>query len=221
LWTPGLTLTILIQPALLQPDVREHDGTLSIALPSPRVVGVYEDANTPGDPFVAMAYATLLDPIVRLASGDYARWKTNNGGELFLQAIATWKRARVYEELQLLELFYPPGFPPPGLAQTASGPPVSPRENYANALRDAGLLPLDSLWAWPTEGRGFGLLQHVASNEAEAVVAFVEDRYNADGVVRFLNALGPAQSLEEAVETALHLSFGEFQRDWKQWIGGE
>lgn len=220
LWTPGLTLAIAIQPALTQPDVHARRGTLRIALPSPRVVGYYEDANTPGDPFVAMAYAILIDPIVRLASGDYTRWETDRGGELFLQAIAAWKRARVREELQPLELFYPASRPL-ALAQNAGGQPVSKRESYANALRYESRLPLDTLWDWPIQGRGFGLLQHVAVNEVEAVVGFIEDRYGEDGVVRFLNTLGQSRSLEEALEAALPVSFGEFNRQWMQWIGGD
>ena len=99
LWTPGLTLSVTIQPLSMHPVVQERGGTLLIDLPSPRVVGYYEDANAPGDPYVSMAYATLIDPVVRLASGDYARWETDRGGELFLQAIKTWKRARLSDDL--------------------------------------------------------------------------------------------------------------------------
>jgi hypothetical protein len=88
LWTPGLTLSLTIQPALMQPVVQARGSTLLIDLPAPRVVGYYEDANAHGDPYVSMAYATLIDPVVRLASGDTARWETDRSGELFLQAIA-------------------------------------------------------------------------------------------------------------------------------------
>ena len=221
LWTPGLTLAITIQPALLRPDVQERPGALSIALPSPRVVGYYEDANAPGDPYVAMAYATLVDPIVRLASGDDARWETDRGGELFLQAVVTWKQARLREELQPLEVFYPQAFLPPAAARLPDGRPAPPQETYARLLRNESRLPLVSLWDWPAQGQGVGLLQHVAANEAEAVVVFMEERYGKDGVVRFLNALGRARSLEDAIEAALPVSFGEFNRQWTRWIDGE
>jgi hypothetical protein len=221
LWTPGLTLFITIQPLLTMPDVQVTGSRLNIALPSPRVVGYYEDANTPGDPFVAMAYATLIDPIVQLASGNYARWENKHGGELFLPAIAIWKRAQVRSILQPSDLFFPPTFPPPPLARLGRGQASSLREEYAAVLRSEALLPLDSLWDWPTEGRGFGLLQHIAVNEAEAVVAFIIEQYGEDGLVDFLNALGPAQSLEEAIEAALPVSFEEFNRQWKRWIAGE
>jgi hypothetical protein len=219
LWTPGLTLTITIQPMLMQPVMQERSGTLSIDLPSPRVVGYYEDANSPGDPYAAMAYATLIEPIVRLASGDYARWETDHGGELFLQAIVVWERARLVEELQPLSLFYPATFPPPATPQIISWrPSVTLRKYYIDLLRDESLVPLISLWNWDRNERAFGLLQHVAVNEAEAVVAFIDERYGEDHVVRFLNALGRAQALDEAIEAALPVSFGEFNQQWMQWI---
>ncbi|NTU65665.1 MAG: hypothetical protein HGB05_20260, partial [Chloroflexi bacterium] len=172
LWTPGLTLTITIRPALMRPDVQERPGALSIAQPSPRVVGYYEDANAPGDPYVAMAYAILVDPIVRLASGDGARWETDRGGKLFLQAVVTWKQSRLREELAPLEVFYPQAFLPPAAARPPDGRPVSLQETYVGLLRTESRLPLVSLWDWPAQGQGVGLLQHVAANEAEAVIVF-------------------------------------------------
>ena len=222
LWTPGLTLSITIRPMIMQPVVHERSGTVLIDLPSPRVVGYYDDANTPGDPYVAMAYATLIEPVVRLASGDYARWETDDGGELFLQAIVVWERTRLGEELQLLPLFFPATFPPPAVPQIVSWrPPVTTRQYYSDLLHDESLVPLISLWDWLEQGDRFGLLQHVAVNEAEAVVAFIAERYGEDHVVRFLNALGRAHALDEAIEAALPVSFGEFNRQWTKWIAGE
>jgi hypothetical protein len=209
--TPGLTLTLTIQPTLTQPAVQERRGKLQLSLPSPRVVGYYQDANTPGDPFVAMAYDTLIDPVVRLASGNYARWETDRGGELFLQAIATWKRSRVQNEIQPLRLFYAPAFLPS----------AARREYYRSWFKHELLLPLDALWDWPTQGRGFGLLQHVAVSEAEAIIAFLAEQHGEGGLVHFLNTLGKAQSLEEALETALPVTFEEFNRQWQQWISEE
>jgi hypothetical protein len=116
----------------------QERGKATLALgASPRVVGYYEDANAPGDPYVSMAYATLIDPVVRLASGDFARWETESGGELFLQAIAVRKRAQVREAIHPPDLFYPPTFPPRALAQTINGQAISLREEYASVLRAA------------------------------------------------------------------------------------
>ncbi len=218
MWTPGLALNITIQPALTQADVHEGGRTaLYIDLPSPRVVGYFEDANTPGDPYVAMAYAGLIDPIVRLASGDGARWEIDHRGELFLQAVATWERLHLQEELHPSDLFFPPAFSPPVAAQGLN----LPRESYPALLRNEALVPLLSLWDWPDQGGDFGMLQDAAVNEAESVVVFIDERYGADRVVRFLNALGRAHSLDEAIETALPVSFGEFNRQWMRWISGE
>jgi len=220
LWTPGLTLSITIRPMSMQPVVQERGGTLSIDLPSPRVVGYYEDANASGDPYVAMAYATLIDPAVRLASGDYARWETDRGGQLFLQAIATWKRARLSDELFLMGVFYQPTILPPSSAHMPDGQLIPLNQRYVERLHQEELVPLVSVWNWPTEGY-FGPLEHVATQEAEAMVIYIEERYGQDGVVHFLNSLGKAHSLADAIEAALPVSFGEFNRQWLKWIAGE
>jgi hypothetical protein len=222
LWTPGLTLTLTISPLQTEATVQERgNATLHIALPSPRVVGYYEDPNGLGDPFTAMAYDTLIAPIVRLASGDYARWKTDRGGELFLQAITTWKRARIQEALHPLELFYPPALLSPASIRGADGELISLQPNYVRLLQNEQQLPLDSVWNWDSNGTAFGLLQHIAVNEARVVIIFIEDRFGADGVVRFLNALGHAGSLEEALEAGLSIEYGEFLKEWSQWSSGE
>jgi hypothetical protein len=46
-------------------------------------------------------------------------------------------------------------------------------------------------------------------------------QYGEASLVQFLNALGRAHSLEEAIATALPISFGEFNRQWLRWIGSE
>jgi hypothetical protein len=221
-WTPGLALTLAVLPRQTEATVQERDNaTLYIELPSPRVVGYYEDPNGRGDPFTAMAYDTLIAPTVRLASGDYARWKTDRGGELFLQAITTWKRARIQEALQPLELFYPPAFLSPASTRGSDGELISLRPNYIRLLQNNQRLPLDSVWNWDSNERAFGLLQHVAVNEARVAIIFIEDRFGADGVVRFLNALGRAGSLEEAIEAGLSIEYSEFLKQWRQWSNGE
>jgi hypothetical protein len=184
-------------------------------------VGVYDEAPALGDPYAAMAYATLIEPVARVASGDYARWETDRGGSLFLQAVATWKRARLPSNLYLLDVFYQSAVLPPAVDISPDGWPVSRREHYVNQLRGENLVPLVSLWEWPTDGHYFGLLEHVAVAEAESIVIYIEERYGQDGVVRFLNSLGKAHALDEAIEAALPISFGEFNRLWLKWIAGE
>jgi len=113
--------------------------------------------------------------LVRLAFGDGARWETDRGGELFLRAAVTWEQARLREELQPLEIFYPQAFLLTAAARLPDGRPVPPQETYARLLRTESRLPSVSLWDWPAQGQGVGLLQHVAANEAETVVIFIEE----------------------------------------------
>ena len=57
--------------------------------------------------------------------------------------------------------------------------------------------------------------RHVAANEAESVIIFIEERYGGDGVIRFLNALGKSTSLEEALEAGLSIEVWRVQS--KEW----
>jgi hypothetical protein len=200
--------------------VQELSGTVQIDLPSPRVVGYYEDANALGDPYVSMAYATLIYPVARLVSGDNARWETDHGGDVFLRAIATWQQARLRDHIFLLDVFYEPVSLPPSAGVLPNGRLGSLRNRYVNPLRGQDLPPLVALWNWPTDAH-FGALDQTATQEAEAFVIYIEERYGKDGVVRFLHALGKAHSLETAIETALPVSFGDFYRQWTKWIAGE
>ena len=220
-WTPGPTISLTIKPMLIEPMVQSISQTLFIDLPSPNVVGIYDKANGLGDPYVAMAYATLIEPMVRLASGDYARWDTNDGGRLFLQAIATWQRARLPNDLALLDTYFQAASPWPSTADLANGQPVSRRADYVNQFRDIKLIPLNDLWPWPKEGANLATVEQLATREANAMIIFIEEKYGPDGVVRFLNALGQARSLETAIKTAFSIEYVEFDQQWNKWIAGK
>jgi hypothetical protein len=220
-WTPGLTVSLTFKPMFIQPMVHTRSGTLQIDLPSPNMVGVYDEANALGDPYVAMAYDTLIDLAVRLASDDYARWDTNSAGSLFLQAIATWKRARLPSNLYLLDVFYQSTILPPSMDLSPDGWPVSRRDFYVNQLRGVKLIPLTDLWTWPAAGHDPATVEQVATQEAKAVIIFIEEKYGRDGVVRFLNSLGKAPSLEAAITTALPIEYAEFDQQWNKWIAGK
>jgi hypothetical protein len=221
LQTLGLTVSLTIKPMFIQPAVRTSGNTVQIDLPSPNVVGVYDDANALGDPYVALAYDTLIDPVVRLASGDYARWDTNSGGSLFLQAIATWKRARLPNNLYLHDVFFQAASLWPSIAYLNNGQPVSRRDFYVDQLRGVKLFPLTNLWTWPPAGNDAATLEPAALQEAKAVIIYIEERYGPDGVVRFLNALGKARSSETAIQTALAIDYAEFDQRWTKWIAGQ
>ncbi len=214
-WPSVMTLTVTIIPQLTNVQtLYEADSTLKIVVPSPRVVGYYRTPALPRDPLTAMAYEALLDPIVRMASGDYDRWSTDRSGEVFLHSITSWKRQRLKQQFNPYDLFFTG---PATIPRTTS--PRNVQAFYADLLEYEPRIPLDSLWAWPRGERGFGLLQHVAQDEANAVVAFMENQFGTAGVTRFLNALGAAHSLKEAIESSLALTFGEFKRQWLTWIG--
>ncbi len=218
--TLDLTLSLTIKPLFIQPVVHTPSSTLQIDLPSPNVVGVYDEASALGDPYVAMAYDTLIDPAVRLASGDYARWDTNSAGSLFLQAIATWKRARLPNNLYLLDVFFQAATLWPSIAYLSNGQPVSRRDFYVNQLRSVKLIPLTDLWTWPTEGKAPATLEQAALQEAKALIIYIEERYGQGGVVSFLNSLGKARSLEAAIQTALSIKYSDFDQQWNKWIAG-
>ncbi len=221
LWTPGFTLSVSIKPMLLQPVVQGISTTLFIDLPSPNVVGTFDKANALGDPYVAMAYDTLIYPAVQVASGDYTRWESNRNGILFLQAIATWQRARLPSDLYLLTTFFHSAILPPSVDMAPSGKLVERRGFYVNPLREVQLIPLAGLWTWPTDGSTSVTDEQTAAQEAQALIVFIEEKYGKDGVVRFLNALGTADSLKTAVETALPIKYSEFDQLWNKWIRGE
>jgi hypothetical protein len=98
---------------------------------------------------------------------------------------------------------------------------ISQRPDYVRLLQTNQRLPLDAVWNWDTRSESFGLLEYAAVNEAQAVIIFIEDRFGAEGVVQFLNALGLADSLEEAIEAALPIDYGEFLRQWRVWSSRE
>jgi hypothetical protein len=220
-WTPGFTVSLTFKPMFIQPAVYTRSGTVQIDLPSPNLVGVYDEANALGDPYVAMAYDTLIDPAVRLASGDYARWDTNSDGSLFLHAIAAWKRARLPSNLYLLDVFYQSTILPPSMDLSPDGWPVSRRDHYVKQLHGAKLIPLAELWTWPAAGHDPATVEQVAMQEAKAVIIYIEERYGQGGVVRFLNSLGKARSLAAAITTALPIEYAEFDQQWNKWIAGK
>ena len=58
----------------------------------------------------------------------------------------------------------------------------------------------------------------VIDGEIDSLIAFVEDTRGPAGVIEFLNALGPARSLDQAIESALNVPYAEFEQQWQRWI---
>lgn len=211
-------INVIFDPAQAAPAVESGNG-LTLTLPSPRLLEFHEPYITADDIASTFAFSTLLDPITRQASGDAERWRTSTNGELILQGIRAWEQLRIQlvralppEQVQYSEV---PGDMWPGPSQ---GDPDETRQFYRDQLAGAQLLPLTQLWTLPPDY----LITHghdeVIDAEIDALIAFIEERYGNGGVIKLLNALGPARSIEQAIETALSVPFADFNQQWQAWI---
>ncbi len=191
----------------------------SMSLPSPSLIGLYEPFGLRADPYTTFAYNTLLEPVARLATGDHERWARNRNGDLFLQGIMAWERLRINQmrDTPPEQIFIEQ---PGGLsAQPSQGDWADTRQFYRDLLADHKLIPPADLWAWPPSGGASNDLNDLAEGEVDALIAFIEERYGARSVIRLLNALGPARSLSEAIETGLDADYEALIGEWRSWIG--
>jgi hypothetical protein len=217
-WGRPVALTVAVRSAPwhtyeLNGDVRP----VSVRLPSPRVIGVYTPPQR-GDPLMSIALDALLEPVARLASGDAGRWATDKGGHLFLDAILNWQRLRVALSDGPLSLFFrePRGglIRPPSPLSSISAPAY-----FANRLAGQPRRPLAALWNWSgNEGPSASTADTAAVDQADAVIAFIVSTRGEGAVVDFLQALGQARSLREAVEEGLNADYDDFEADWQQWL---
>lgn len=194
----------------------ESSERVTITLRSPRLTGIYYPVGGKDDPITQAAYQSLLLPVVRTATGNPARWANSTAGDLFIQGIAAWEQLRINARQQTPpEVLIVDG---PGALSTepSQGDPAQTQQFYTDLLADQKLLPLASLWQWPPR---FALASDVADGEVDALIAFIEQRYGAIGVVKFLNAIGPANSLQAAIETGLGVKYKELEQAWLKWIG--
>lgn len=211
-------LQVIVLPGLTTSHhVSAHGGAVVVRIPSPRVIGFYESPAAPGDPITSMAYDALIRPVVRAASGDARRWDQDESGWLFLQAVVDWKWVQVKQTKSPSGLFYSSEYEraeiltPPGVMSTQAF--------YRSRLADGELLPLADLWQRSPNVHAFAGWDGRAAVEAASLVAFIEDVHGQEWVVKFLNALGAADSLEAAIEQALSAPYGDVERQWLDWIG--
>ncbi len=210
-------IDLIFDPAQAVPviDVGER---LIITLPSPRLLEFHEPYGTADDAVTTLAYRVLLDSVTRQASGDAARWRTNTNGDLILQGVQAWQQLRI----QLARATPPeqtfinaPGELWSGPSQ---GEPGETQQFYRDVLAGAQLMPLAQLWTLPPDALMTSGDGDVVDAEIDALIAFIEERYGNAGVIKLLNALGPARSLEQAIETAFSVPFAEFNQQWQEWI---
>ncbi len=206
-----------------QPNDRRYSietgNGLTLTLPSPRLVGLFVPYGEPGDAYTDIAYTVLLDPISRLASGDLARWRTDHSGELFLRGLMAWQQLRIDAaratppERTFVDA-------PGGLfTQPSQGDTAATQQFYRDLLADEKILPLPNLWHWPPAYTVTSDLGDLVDGEVDAFIAFIEQENGNAGVIRLLNRLGPAHSLEEAVGAAFAVKYGDLEQRWLNWIG--
>ncbi len=198
--------------------VRDTGHTVSVTIPSPRVTGYYEVPETPGDPIESMAFDSLVAPTARLAAGYAAHWPNDQHAQLFLNAIIDWLRVRVFDEYALSPVFVQPTrHGSVSSALRLSGTEL--RTYYTQLLDGKDLIPLEVLWHWPPDEAVSGSSTRQAEDEAEALIAFLDQQFGSDSVLRFLRTLGATDSLPLAIERALVVNYSDFVIGWEQWMG--
>jgi len=216
-WGQPIALTVSIR-ATAPYAVRDTGHTVSVTIPSPQVTGYYEVPEIQGDPIESMAFDSLIAPTARLAAGYAARWPSDHQKELLLNAIIDWLRVRVFEEYALSPVFVQStrrGSVSSALRLNGAGA----RVYYTQLFEGKELISLEAIWRWPSDDASVSNLTGQAEDETEALIAFLDQRFGGDSVIRFLHTLGTADSLPLAIERALVINYSDFVIGWEQWLG--
>ena len=190
-----MTMTLVFQPQTdrIWPDWQ----SMTLSLPSPRVLGLYfqgPDGRLPGNNEVVtdLAYSVVAHFVARVVSGGEERWSRSRQAELLVGGIGAWETNRLY------------GLQTPDLSSELSPLKALPSLEDVWAATIPYTPSMQALATlWPT---------------TQAVVAFIDQQYGPYGVRNFLRAIGPAQSLPEAIEKGLGVSYAEFEQQWQAWL---
>jgi hypothetical protein len=191
-----LTMTLIFRPDESRAGAQANQQ-YTFTLTSPRLTGLYFQTlyySAPGrdEPIEREAYQDLLFLTAWIASGDVGHWsQTSSDGFIFVLSAAQWEAARLPLTRDLVQ---------------AVDPALLVGDNY---------IPLDELWVWPAEPST--RTGQLISNEALAMIHFIDETYGPETVVEFLHALGYAQSLPHAIEIT-GLPYGDFEAKWLKWI---
>jgi hypothetical protein len=175
-----------------------YDWPFTMTLPSPRLNGLVVQDQRGED----MGPSGLLDPaingslpqlVARLAAGGEKRWSTSHVGDVFVGNIGLWESRRL-----------------------GGAEPISEEFVRSELQSLPTLLPLESVWAATPPYASSDTT--TLATEAWGLIWLIEDRYGRDGVRKFLNAIGPAQALPEAIESGLGVPFAEFDQQWQAWV---
>ncbi len=111
-----------------------------------------------------------------------------HGGTFFMSAIMDWESNRISSHPDVSKLI-----PPPEL------------------ITNTQLVQLESLWD----------VQLTPSNPeqvAYSVILFIEQKFGAPSVGKFLKAIGPAHSFAQAIKASLGIDEAQFEQQWKDWL---
>ena len=189
------SIQLTISPFVGLPPGSAREQLDTIVLPSPRISGVYdtvddETARLLDEPVTQAAYQSLVSILAQILSGGFAQLPSDptHGGAFFVLGIMYWENNRVSSHPNLSQLL-----PPPEL------------------ITNTQLVQLESLWdARPAPSNP----EQVASS----VILFIEQKFGAPSVGKFLKAIGPARSFKQAIEASLGIDDLAFEQQWKDWL---
>lgn len=165
---------------------------MTITLPSPRVLGLYETVEVStrqlDDPTMRLAVDTLILPLTEMLSGGAARWAQNGQGWFYLQAVVAWQRDRLAAQSDITHLL----------------PPSSLSNNIP-------LVQLESLWGGQASPSN-------PEQVANSVIFFIGQRFGPESVSKFLQTIGPANSFAQAIQDSLNIDEASFEQQWKDWL---
>ena len=193
-----LTLTeplrVLVSPELMRQQAWFEPGApITLHLPSPRVSGLLGSPASAywDDPLTQLLTLRLSEILARAISGGNARWDSDSNGVYFMNAVALWELQRHQGGIDL--------------------------DAYLGVelLKGRKLTLPKYLWDWPVRDS-----RRLASPQAQAnsVIAFIDRSFGAERAVYFLRTLRTAQSLPQAIEAALPISYAAFEQQWQTWL---
>ncbi len=191
---PEFKVNLIVRPELDRASWLDLGQAITISLPSPRVTGWLDSSADIDwhDPITGIAYARLLDVVARLGSGGTERWAASQDGLLYLNSVIQWKYSQVIGRTNPDDLIRP------------------------DLLQGRKITLPKYLWDWPIrDSRRLNAPQA----QANSVIVYIDRSFGAPHVLKFLKAIGSANSLPHAIEASLPIAYDDFERLWLEWIG--
>ena len=196
--TPTQPLHVLVSPELARGQSRfALDDPPALHVPSPRTSGLRESIASldRDEPLTQLLYIRLSEIVARAISGGNARWSAKLNGVLYLTAVSQWELRRILRGTDL---------------DSSSSADLD-----ADLLRGRKITLPKYLWDWPVRDS-----RRLASPQAQtnSVITYIDRTFGAERVLTFLRTLDTAQSLPQAIEAALPISYAAFEQQWQHWL---